>query len=62
MNKDQAKGKLDRAKGTAKKAWGNVTDDDAKKADGSKDKLHGAIQEKYGDAKAAINKNVDKVR
>ena len=61
MNQDQAKGKLDQAKGTAKKAWGKITDDDAKRAGGSMDKLHGAIQEKYGDAKAAIKKKVDKL-
>jgi len=62
MNKDQARGKWDQVKGRAKKAWGEITDNDSKKAEGSADKLHGAIQEKVGDAKKAINAKLDKLR
>jgi uncharacterized protein YjbJ (UPF0337 family) len=39
MNQDQAGGKWDQIKGRAKKAWGELTDDDFKKAEGSMDKL-----------------------
>ena len=49
MNQDQAGGKWDQIKGRAKKAWGELTDDDFKKAEGSMDKLYGVIQEKFGD-------------
>ena len=61
MNQDQAKGKWDQLKGRAKKAWGELTDDDIKKADGSADKLYGVIQEKFGDTKEAIKAKLDKL-
>jgi uncharacterized protein YjbJ (UPF0337 family) len=51
MNEDQAKGKWDQMKGKAKRVWGELTDDDFKKAEGSRDKLYGIIQEKFGDTK-----------
>jgi len=60
MNQDQAEGKWDQIKGKAKKAWGELTDDDFKKAEGSVDKLYGLIQEKFGDAKEVIQKKLDK--
>ena len=61
MNKDQVKGKWDQLKGKAKKALGELTDDDVKKAEGSGDKLHGTIQETVGDAKEAIKKRLDRI-
>ena len=61
MNKDQAMGKWDQVKGRAKKAWGELTDDDFMKAEGSIDKLYGIIQEKFGDTKEAIKSKLDKV-
>ncbi len=61
MNKDQARGKWDRIKGRAKKAWGELTGDSSKKDEGSADKLHGAIQEKIGDTKKGINAKLDKL-
>ena len=61
MNRDQAKGKWDQIKGRAGKAWGEITDNDRKKAKGSADKLHGIIQQKVGDAKEAIKAKLDKL-
>jgi len=61
MNQDQMKGKWEQLKGKAKKAWGELTDDDFKKADGSGDKLFGIIQEKFGDTKEAIKAKLDKL-
>jgi uncharacterized protein YjbJ (UPF0337 family) len=61
MNQDQAKGKWDQIKGRAKKAWGELTDDDFKKAEGSADKLYGVIQEKFGDTKEAIKAKLDQL-
>ena len=61
MNQDQARGKRDQIKGRAKKAWGELTDDDFKKAEGSEDKLYGLIQEKFGDTKEAIKAKLDKL-
>ena len=43
MNQDQAKGKWDQIKGRAKEAWGALTDDDFKRAEGSVEKLYGVI-------------------
>ena len=61
MNRDQAEGKWDQIKGRAKKAWGELTDDDFTKAEGSVDKLYGVIQEKFGDTKEAIKAKLDKL-
>ena len=61
MNQDQSKGKWDQIKGTAKKVWGELTDDDLKKAEGSADKLYGVIREKFGDTKEAIKATIDKL-
>ena len=59
MNKDQVKGKWEQIKGRAKRAWGELTDDDFAKAEGSKDKLTGIITERFGDTKEAINAKLD---
>ena len=61
MNQDQAKGKWDQIKGRAKKAWGELTDDDFKQAEGSADRLYGIIQEKFGDTREAIQARLDKL-
>jgi len=62
MNKDQAKGKWRQIKGVAKKTWGDLTDDDFKKAEGSVDKLYGVIQERFGDTKEAVKEKLDKLQ
>jgi len=61
MNQDHAKGKWDQIKRRAKKAWGELTDDDFKKAEGSAEKLYGVIHEKFGDTKEAIKAKLDKL-
>jgi len=61
MNRDQVEGKWDQFIGKAKKIWGELTDDDFKKAEGSVDKLHGIIQERFGDSKETINAKLDKL-
>lgn len=54
MNQDQTAGRWQQIKGRAKKAWGELTDDDFLKAEGSIDKLAGIIREKVGDSEASI--------
>ncbi len=54
MNEDQAKGKWEQIKGRAKRAWAELTDDDILRAEGSADKLHGIIVERFGDTKEAV--------
>jgi uncharacterized protein YjbJ (UPF0337 family) len=60
MNQEQAKGKWDQIKGSAKKLWGQLTDDDFKKAEGSADKLYGIIEQRFGDTKATIQEKLAK--
>lgn len=59
MNQDQIAGKFDVLKGKAKRIWGELTDDDFSKAEGSVDKLYGIIQQRFGDAKDAILRKLD---
>jgi len=48
MNEDIFKGKWNQFKGDAKRAWGNLTDDDVARAEGNYDKFVGVLQERYG--------------
>lgn len=59
MNKDQAEGMWEQVKGRAKRAWGELTDDDFLKAEGSVDKLYGVIQEKVGDSEERIREKLN---
>jgi uncharacterized protein YjbJ (UPF0337 family) len=62
MNQAQIKGKWEQLKGSAKKVWGDLTDDDFTKAQGSAEKLYGLIHEKYGDTKEAIVAKLEKIQ
>lgn len=59
MNRDEIKGKFKQLQGKAKNIWGELTDDDFKKAEGNRDKLVGIIQERYGESKEAIERKLD---
>lgn len=59
MTNDKTEGQWEQLKGRVRKAWGELTDDDVEKAKGSKEKLVGIIQEKYGETKEAIKKKID---
>jgi uncharacterized protein YjbJ (UPF0337 family) len=48
MSKDIIKGDWKILKGRLKQWWGDLTDDDLSKIDGSLDQLVGAIQKRYG--------------
>ena len=52
---DKIKGKIDEAKGRAKKAWGEVTDNPQTKREGSMDKAKGKLEDIKGDIKNAID-------
>jgi len=62
MNQDQVKGQWEQLKGKAKKAWGELTDDDILKAEGSADKLYGVIQSRFGDTKEVIADKLAQVK
>ncbi len=59
MNSDQMKGKWKQMKGSVKERWGKLTDDDLDIIDGQHDQLIGKIQERYGIARDAAQKQVD---
>jgi uncharacterized protein YjbJ (UPF0337 family) len=59
MNWDQVEGKWKEYKGTAKEKWGKLTDDDIDVIDGKRQQLVGKIQQRYGLAKEAAEKQAD---
>jgi uncharacterized protein YjbJ (UPF0337 family) len=59
MNWDQMEGKWKQYKGQAKEKWGKLTDDDLDVIDGRRQQLVGRIQERYGIAKEAAEKQAD---
>jgi uncharacterized protein YjbJ (UPF0337 family) len=59
MNWDIMRGRWLQVKGSARKEWGNLTDDDFAKIGGDKEKLVGKLQEKYGWARNEAEKRVD---
>ena len=61
MNKDQRDGKWDQFTAKVKQTWGDLTDDEVKKAEGNKDELIARIQEKYGDSKESIAKKFNEL-
>lgn len=61
-NQDQLQGKWEQIKGKAKRIWGELSDDDFLKAEGSADKLYGIIQERFGDGKEEIQRKIDKMQ
>jgi uncharacterized protein YjbJ (UPF0337 family) len=59
MNSDQLKGKWKQLKGSVKQRWGKLTDDDLDVIDGKHDQLIGKLQERYGIAREAAQKQVE---
>lgn len=56
---DILEGNWKQMKGQVKEWWGDLTDDDLTKIDGKRDKLVGALQERYGYAKERAEKEVN---
>ena len=59
MNWDQVAGKWKQYKGQAKEKWGKMTDDDLDVIDGRRQQLVGKIQEHYGLARDAAERQAD---
>jgi len=57
-----AEGKFDEAKGRAKEAAGDLTDDDSLKAEGKADELGGKAKGRIGDIKDKVEDAVDAVK
>ena len=58
MNKDIIKGKWHEIKGKVKQQWGDLTDDEITKIDGSYERLEGILQKKYGYQKDRAQKEI----
>ncbi|HEY0826725.1 MAG TPA: CsbD family protein [Bacilli bacterium] len=56
MDENVFKGKWKQVKGEAQKQWGKLTNDDLDVIDGQREKLVGKLQERYGYAKDAAEK------
>jgi uncharacterized protein YjbJ (UPF0337 family) len=48
MNWDQVKGEWKQLKGSVRKQWGKLTDDDLDVIAGERERLAGVIQQRYG--------------
>jgi uncharacterized protein YjbJ (UPF0337 family) len=59
MNWDQVKGQWMQIKGSVRKKWGKLTDDDLDVIAGERERLVGKIQERYGIAKDEAEKQVE---
>jgi uncharacterized protein YjbJ (UPF0337 family) len=59
MNWDQVAGKWKQFKGSVKQRWGQLTDDDLDFISGTRDKLIGRIQERYGITREEAQKQAE---
>lgn len=59
MNSDQLEGKWKQVKGSFKKKYGDLTDDDVKYSEGKFDEMLGKLQEKTGKSKEELKKEID---
>ena len=58
MNEDIIQGKWKQLKGHMKRQWGKLTDDDLDVAEGNRDYLIGRIQERTGQARDQVEREV----
>jgi uncharacterized protein YjbJ (UPF0337 family) len=59
MNWDQVQGNWKQLKGSARKQWGKLTDDEFDQAAGDRERFEGMIQERYGRSKEEVRREVD---
>lgn len=59
MNWDQIQGNWKQTKGKLREKWGKLTDDDLQQSTGTRERLLGALQERYGMAKEKAAEELD---
>ncbi len=59
MSNTVLKGKWHELKGSAKAKWGELTNDEIDQVDGDAERLIGLVQQKYGKARDAAEKEVN---
>lgn len=60
MNNDQLEGKWKQIKGQFKQKYGDLTDDDVKYSEGKFDEMLGRLQEKTGQSKEELKREIDR--
>ena len=60
MNADVFEGRWKQMRGELRSWWGKLTDDDFEKIGGKRDRLVGALQEKYGYTREAAQQEIDR--
>ncbi len=61
MNSDIAEGKWKQLKGQIQQKWGDITDDEMDKINGSRQEFVGMMQEKHGKTKEEAEKAFDEL-
>jgi len=59
MNKDIFEGTWEHLKGSIKKFWGDLTDDDLKHIEGNRQEILGKLQQRYGYTKEQAKKSIE---
>lgn len=59
MNWDIIQGKWEQLKGSVKKEWGELTDDELTQINGDREKMAGLLQERYGWAKTEVDEKMN---
>jgi uncharacterized protein YjbJ (UPF0337 family) len=57
MNKDELKGKGENLKGRVKEAYGSLSGDKGKQAEGLIERMRGAVREKFGKGKEEVSRS-----
>ncbi len=60
MNRDTLKGQWMQLKGRIRQQWGNLTDDDVDRMQGTAEELIGKIQERYGRTREQAEQELDR--
>ena len=60
MNTDILKGKWKQLKGSVRKLWGELTDDEVDQIEGDAERLVGKVQERYGRSREQAEAEVDR--
>lgn len=59
MDWNEIEGRWLQAKGKVRERWGKLTDDDLDVIAGKRDQLAGMIQQRYGEARDEVEKQID---
>jgi uncharacterized protein YjbJ (UPF0337 family) len=62
MDKLEIKGNWNQIKGKLKQKYGNLTDDDLTYAEGKSDELLGKLQEKTGESREALTREINSMQ